>query len=100
MKMIREGKQGSKAKRWLRRTRRNVEGRIEFRAPTAASFPGLPEEFMRIVAVSTIAGANETRNTASRLTEPVPDRSCRARNMAAALGRGHQQLTPALLGVG
>jgi hypothetical protein len=55
---------------------------------------------MRIVAVSTIAGANETRNTASRPTEPVPDRSCRARKMAAALGRGHQQLTPALLGVG
>jgi hypothetical protein len=31
MKMSREGKQGSIAKRWSRRTRRNVEGRIEFR---------------------------------------------------------------------
>jgi hypothetical protein len=31
MKMGREGKQGSIAKRWLRRTRRNVEGKIEFR---------------------------------------------------------------------
>jgi hypothetical protein len=31
MKMKREGKQGSIAKRWSRRTRRNVEGRIEFR---------------------------------------------------------------------
>jgi len=31
MKMTREGKQGSIAKRWSRRTRRNVEGRIEFR---------------------------------------------------------------------
>jgi len=33
MKMTREGKQGSIAKRWSRRTRRNVEGRIEFRVP-------------------------------------------------------------------
>jgi len=31
MKMSREGKQGSIAKRWSRRTGRNVEGRIEFR---------------------------------------------------------------------
>jgi hypothetical protein len=31
MKMKREGKQGSIAKRWLRRTRGNVEGKIEFR---------------------------------------------------------------------
>jgi len=54
---------------------------------------------MRIVAVGTIAGATETRNTASRLTQPVLD-GCRARKMAAALGRGYQQLTPALLGVG
>jgi len=30
-KVTREGKQGSIAKRWSRRTRRNVEGRIEFR---------------------------------------------------------------------
>jgi hypothetical protein len=31
MKMAREGEQGSIAKRWSRRTRKKVEGRIEFR---------------------------------------------------------------------
>jgi hypothetical protein len=55
---------------------------------------------MRIRAVITIVGADDARNTASRLTVPVPDGSCRARTMAAAPGRGRRQLTPALLGVG
>jgi len=34
--VTREGEQGSIAKRWLRRTRRNVEGRIEFRGVGSA----------------------------------------------------------------
>jgi hypothetical protein len=55
---------------------------------------------MRIRAVITIVGADEAHNTASRLTVPVPEGSCRARTMAAALGRGRRQLAPALLGVG
>jgi hypothetical protein len=55
---------------------------------------------MRIRAVSTIVGAGDARNTACRLTVPVPDESCRARTMVAALGRGRLRLTPALLGVG
>jgi len=55
---------------------------------------------MRIRAVITIVGADDARHTASRLTMPVPDGSCRARTMAAALGRGRRQLTPALMGVG
>jgi len=54
---------------------------------------------MRIGAVSTIVGAHEARNAASRLTMPVPDGSCAAR-ILAALGCGCRQLTPALLGVG
>ena len=52
---------------------------------------------MRIRAVITIVGADDARNTASRLTVPVPDGGCRARTMAAALGRGRRQLTPALI---
>jgi hypothetical protein len=55
---------------------------------------------MRIRAVITIAGADDARNTARRLSVPVPDGSCRARTMVAALGRGRRQLTPAMLGVG
>jgi hypothetical protein len=54
---------------------------------------------MRIGAVITIVGAHDARHAASRLTMPVPDRSCRAR-IRAALGRGRRQLTPALLGAG
>ena len=34
---------------------------------------------MRTDAVITIAGAYDARTAASRLTMPVPDRSCRAR---------------------
>jgi hypothetical protein len=33
---------------------------------------------MRTAAVTTIAGAHDARTAASRLTMPVPDRSCRA----------------------
>jgi hypothetical protein len=55
---------------------------------------------MRTRAVITIASADDARNTACQLTVPVPDGSCRARTMAAALGRGRRQLTPAALGVG
>jgi hypothetical protein len=55
---------------------------------------------MRTRAVTTIAGADDARDTACQLTVPVPDGSCRARTMAAALGRVRRPLTPALLGVG
>ncbi len=56
---------------------------------------------MRTDSVIAIAGANDARTAASRLTMPVPDRSCRAGILAsAALGRGRRQLTPTLLGVG
>jgi hypothetical protein len=54
---------------------------------------------MRIGAVSTIVGAQDARNAASRLTMPVSDGSCRTR-ILAGLGRACGQLTPALLGVG
>jgi hypothetical protein len=49
------------------------------RTPPAASFPGLPEELMRIGAVIAIAADHDARNAASRPTVPVPDRSCRTR---------------------
>jgi hypothetical protein len=55
---------------------------------------------MRIRAVIMIVGAHDADNTAGRPTAPVPDRSCPGRTIAAALGRGRGQLTPALLGVG
>jgi hypothetical protein len=55
---------------------------------------------MRIRTVITIVGADDARNTACRLTVPVPDGSCRVRTMAAALGCARRRLTPALLGVG
>jgi len=55
---------------------------------------------MRTRAVIMIVGADDARNTACRLTVPVPDGSCRAKTITAALGRGRRQLTPALLGVG
>jgi hypothetical protein len=64
---------------------------------------------MRIGAVIAIAAEHDARNAASRPTAPGPDRislrapggAChRASARAAALGRGCQQLTPALLGVG
>jgi hypothetical protein len=44
---------------------------------------------MRIGAVSTIVGAREARNTASRLTRPVSDGSCRARILAASARPPH-----------
>jgi hypothetical protein len=53
--------------------------------PSAASFPGLPEEPMRTDTVMTIAGAHDARNAASRLTMPVPEGSCRARILAGQL---------------
>ena len=46
--------------------------------PSAASFPGLPEEQMRTDAVNTVAGAHDAHDAASRLTMPVPDASSRA----------------------
>ena len=56
---------------------------------------------MRIDAVSTIVGAHEARNAASRLTMPVSDGSGRARILAwPGFGRGCRQLTPTMLGVG
>jgi hypothetical protein len=50
--------------------------------PAAASFPGLPEELMRISAVITVVGAHDARNAASRPTVPVPDGRCRATILA------------------
>jgi hypothetical protein len=71
---------------------------------------------MRIGAVIAIAADHDACNAVSQPTAPVPDRSRRARipvslrapggachrasARAAVLGRGCQQLTPALLGVG
>jgi hypothetical protein len=52
---------------------------------------------MRIDAVSTIVGAHEARNAASRLM-PVSDGSGRARILARP--RPRRQLTPTMLGVG
>jgi hypothetical protein len=46
--------------------------------PPAASYPGLPEEQMRTDSVTTIIGAHDARDAASRLGKPVPDGSCRA----------------------
>src|SRR5271166_3560431 len=43
--------------------------------PTAARFPGLPEELLRTCAVIAIVGAHVARDAASRLTMPVPDGS-------------------------
>ena len=48
----------------------------------AASFPGLPEELMRIGAVIAIVGAHDARNAASRLTMSVSEGSYRARILA------------------
>ena len=53
---------------------------------------------MRIGAVSTIVGAHEARNAASRLTMPVSDGSGRARILARP--RPRRQPTPTMLGVG
>ena len=47
---------------------------------------------MRIRTVTTIVGADDARNTACRLTVPVPDGSCRARTMATALSRARRGL--------
>lgn len=55
---------------------------------------------MRTRAVIMIVGADDARNTACRLTVPVPDRSCRAKTIAAASVRDRRRLAPALLGVG
>jgi hypothetical protein len=47
-----------------------------------ASYPGLPEELMRIGAIITIVAAHDARNAAPRLTKPVSDRCCQARILA------------------
>jgi len=58
---------------------KSVTGR---QPPTTASYPGLPEELVRIGAVTMIVDAHDARNAAPRLTHPVPDRRCRARILA------------------
>ncbi len=55
---------------------------------------------MRTRAIIMIVGADDARNTACRLTVPVPEGSCRAKTISAALGCGRRRLRPAMLGVG
>src|SRR5271165_4798324 len=43
--------------------------------PTAARFPGLPEELLRTCTVVPTVGAHDARDAASRLTTPAPDGS-------------------------
>ena len=52
-----------------------VELGVGCQPPTAARFPGLPEELLRTCTVIAIVGAHDAHDAASRLTTPKPDGS-------------------------